>query len=384
MTTIPYAMILQKLIPIGAWLLFIMGSFSAHAQIISCQKPQEFMENASARSNPRHVLLIPLLKSYQGRPERWPEQAAKTLQHFYRHRFRSTVVWLANIRKWQDYYREIERLQSIGASFERIIFIGHGGFDGPILSPAIIRNEFTRKGTEGRAIRILESQPGLQEILSIHYRIDQNQEFSQFIASHWEDLAIQTTADVRRILAQQENQLTTPDTYCLQHLCPQPVSSPSLNQPDHSKICETVCRIPLFLSHSGQHLAPERFSKFSQSLNDLSTTHSLIILGMCNPGSTVPEPETTWDTTGTLTRSDIANGPHLNYAQLLATTTRRQVVGPIGPISAAAIVARIKAFEIDKTRRVLHRVSPARDCAPGETETLSEIPPSLREEIAPP
>ena len=105
---------------------------------------------------------------------------------------------------------------------------------------------------------------------------------------------------------------------------------------------------------------------------------------MCNPGSTVPEPETTWDTTGTLTRSDIANGPHLNYAQLLATTTRRQVVGPIGPISAAAIVARIKAFEIDKTRRVLHRVSPARDCAPGETETLSEIPPSLREEIAPP
>jgi hypothetical protein len=361
----------SKLVTSGLWFFLSIASLGVRAQDTFCRTPTEFAGeppvSAQPLRRPERILLVPLLKEYNERDERWPERPAAAIRNFYRSRFGAAVEWLQDIRNWKDYYRETDLLKKDRLVFDRVILIGHGGFDGPILKQWMLRNEVAITGSEGRAERVLESQPGLQDRFSITYDVSQNKAFSDFMIAHWEDLADKDAAAAREILTQQEIRLAAPDRACLRRLCAngrQPGSENAQNL--STAACESICRNPLFTSDSGQLLAPERFFKFAESLRSLTANNGIIILGMCNPGSRIPEKETPWDTTGILTRSGLANGPHENYAQLLSAGTGRTVAGPIGKTSAEDIVVRVKLFETGQPQRFLRIISPGPDCAASE------------------
>jgi len=325
-------------------------------------------ESVHVRS-PARVLIIPLLRMDRdsGESERWPEQPAAKIETFYRTRFSAQITWLRNIRLWEDYYRQTGLLTRQSASFDRIIFIGHGGFDGPILNSQIVRNTLTVEGDEAKATRIVVAQPGIEEVFTVTYSINQSREFSRYMDRHWKELARKDPTEIRNILTAEERRLQPVDPACLERQCSSAMLASVPNDPDRDlkrAICETTCRVPLFVVRSSDEVAPARFENFVRSLRSLIAPGGLILLGMCNPGSRVPERESPWDVGGALVHSNLASGPHQTYIHLLGAATGRTVAGPIGKTSAEDVVNRIRRFEERRPQRYLRIIAPAERCAP--------------------
>ncbi|MGX2040323.1 hypothetical protein ACWJKU_09335 [Methylocaldum sp. MU1018] len=320
---------------------------------------------------PARVLIIPLLREdpESAENERWPERPAAQIDAFYRARFSARVTWMRDIRTWEDYYRQAALLMRRSPPFDRVVFIGHGGFDGPILSNRIVQNTLIREGREAKASRVAETQPGIEETFSVTYDIDQNREFSRFMNQRWKELSRKDPSEARNILTSLERKLAPLDAACLERQCSAAnlASAPSnADREIQRAACESVCRSPLFVSRISEDLAPERFRNFAQSLRSLVEPNGLIMLGMCNPGSRVPEPEqeSPWDVGGALVHSALASGPHQTYVHLLAAATGRTVAGPIGKTSAEDVVSRITLFEERRPQRYLRIVASAASCAP--------------------
>jgi hypothetical protein len=356
-----------------AWLAshFLVLSFlSASAAEESLCKPESAPAAASTPvRSPTRVLLIPLLRKDpdSAENERWPERPAAEIEAFYRTSFSAQVTWLRDVRKWEDYYRKADMLAQRSAPFDRVILIGHGGYDGPILNGHIIQNALTIEGDHAKATRIVEAQPGVAEIFTVTYDIRQNREFSSFMDGRWKELSRKDSTEIRNILISKERRLQPLDTACLQRQCSAAMLASIPNDTDRDlkrAACESICRVPLFVLRSFEELSPERFRNFVQSLRSLVKPNGLIVLGMCNPGSSVPERESPWDVGGALVHSKLASGPHQTYVHLLATATGRSVAGPIGKTSAEDVVNRVKLFEERRPQRYLRIVAPTERCAP--------------------
>lgn len=329
------------------------------AQEPSCQSPAdeaacEGVGEAPLLQRPQRVLIVPLLHKTEDsiESERWPENPAASIAAIYRDRYRAQVAWLRGVREWEDYYDQIDSLLRQSATFDRVIFIGHGGFDGPLLNPAVFRKSFAADARAGKLSRGIESQPGVQQSLAIAYDTPRNPAFSDYIAAHWQELLAPDTDPVQ-ILSGLEAGLQPANPSCSNRCLAEAAAGA-----DRLAACDWVCRDALFVANRAVEPAPERFWLFADKLRSLVTESGLIVLGFCNPGTAANEGEAPWDTDGMLVHLTLAGGPHETYVHLLAAATGRPVAGPIGKSSADDIVARIGMLERSRFQRYLRIVVP--------------------------
>lgn len=305
---------------------------------------------------PARVLVVPLLHKGEdsAENERWPEYPAAGIARFYRGRFGARVEWLRDVRQWADYHRQVEGLLQRSASFDRILFIGHGGFDGPILDGAVVRAGFKVEGGGDTLFRAVEAQPGLQRSVTITYAEARNPAFSDYLAGHWREL-VGPDGDPVGELRALEARLQPLHPACASHC----LSQPGGGEGGRVAACEWVCRDPLFRAESVEEAAPERFLHFARGLRELLAEGGLIVFGACNPGSLAREGRYPWETDGVLVHSALAGGPHPSYVHLLAAATGRAVAGPIGRIGADEMVALVARLETRGGHRRLRVVVPA-------------------------
>lgn len=345
----------------SAWLLVILGiGFgSVDAQEPSCASAVgnatcERLGDASALRRPKRVLIVPLLHKREESMEsaRWPENPAAGIAHFYRSAYGAGVESVRDIRTWTDYYRQMDRLVQRSASFDRVVLIGHGGFDGLVLDAAVFREGLAMEDTVATLSRGIESQPGLQQSVTITYDVTLNPVFSQYIAEHRPEL-VKPDADPIR-----EAEALEARVQPLHQACANRCLSESAGDSVRVAACEWVCRDPLFSAKSAEELAPERFLLFIASLRNLVAEDGLIVIGSCNPGTVAKKGEHPWDTEGMLVHSALAGGPHQSYVHLLAAATGRAVAGPIGKIGADDMAAFVAMLESNRSHRHLRLVVP--------------------------
>ncbi len=345
-------------------LLWICTSdvYSDESRLMSCASPYTKLSDLKLQQPPRRVLLVPLLSRDPHTTEspRWSEQPARTLAAFYRTRFKADVTQLRDVWSWADYYRQVEQLMQQLPPFDRVVFISHGGFDGPVLKNAVFRQNFQVTGGKAKLLQLSEAQPGLENALSITYDTGKNKIFSDYMASHWQELAPMKSTDIWHLLKGLEKQMQPLDLACFQHYCSPEQLATSSVQLHESRInlCESICREPLFEQKTSVELSPERLFLFTKSLNSLVAADGLIFFGACNPGSAAPVKVLEKDETGLLINSSLGGGPHQSYVHLVSAATGRITAGPIGQSSAEDIVNRVVMFEAGRPQYNLCIVAP--------------------------
>jgi len=314
------------------------------------------------QSSPKRVLLVPLLSRDPHTTEspRWSEQPARVLEAFYSNRFNAVVMQLRDVWSWTDYYQQVEQLLQQSPPFDRVIFISHGGFDGPVLKNAMYWQDFKVTGGKGQLLQLSEAQPGLENVLSITYDTEKNRVFSDYIASRWPELAPMKLSDIWHQLKELEKQIQPLDRTCYDRYCSPDrlATSPENLHEARRDICQLVCREPLFDLKTSAEISPERFFHFTKTLSSLVTKDGLIFFGACNPGSAAPEKVLERDETELLINSTLAGGPHKSYVHLVSAATGRFTAGPIGNSSAEDIVKRIILFENNRPQRFLCIAAP--------------------------
>jgi len=309
------------------------------------------------------VMLVPLLSKdpYTNESSRWSEQPARTLEAFYRNRFNASVKQLRDVWNWTDYYQQIEQMVQQSPPFDRVIFISHGGFDGPILKNTVFWQDFQVTGSKGKLLQHSEAQPGLKNMLSITYDTQKNRIFSDYMASHWPELAPMNFTDIWHQLTGLEKQLLALDSACFQRYCsPDRLATWQGQQLEYQLyLCELFCRESLFQLKTSVEISPERFFHFTKSLSSIVTADGLIFFGACNPGSASPEKVVKPDETELLINTTTAGGPHKSYVHLVSAATGRITAGPIGDSSAEDIVNRIIKFETGRPQNNLCIAAPA-------------------------
>jgi len=305
---------------------------------------------------------VPLLSKEPHTTEspRWSEQPARTVAAFYRNRFNAVVKQLRDVWSWADYFRQVEEMERLSEPFDRVIFISHGGFDGPVLKNEVFLQDLQVAGGKGKLVQISEAQPGLMNELSVAYDTEKNPIFTDYMASRWPELAPMKTTDIWNLLKGLEIQLQPLDRDCFQRYCSQDklANSEEPLRPYRIDLCERTCREALFELKTSAEISPERFFHFSKSLSSLVKEDGLIFFGACNPGSAAPVRILKKDETEFLINSTLAGGPHKSYVHLVSAATGRVIAGPIGDSSAEDIVNRIIMFESNRPQRNLCVVAP--------------------------
>lgn len=330
---------------------------------MSCRSFNGRLSDLKLQQPPRRVLLVPLLSRdpYTNESSRWSEQPARTLKAFYRNRFNAVVKQLRDVWTWKDYYQQVEQLMQQSPPFDRVIFISHGGFDGPILNNTVFGQDFQLAGNKGKFLQLSETQPGLKNVLSITYDTRKNRIFTDYMASRWPELAPMKSTDIWHLLKGLEKQLQPLDRACFQRYCsPDKLATSPVQDRDYRLyLCELICRKSLFDLKTSVEISPERFFQFTKSLSSLVSADGLIFFGACNPGSAAPEKVVARDETKFLINSTLAGGPHKSYVHLVSAATGHITAGPIGNSSAEDIVNRIIMFETGRPQHNLCIAAPA-------------------------
>lgn len=337
--------------------------YSDESYLMSCRSSYRRLSDLKLQQPPSRVLLVPLLSREPHTTEspRWSEQPARTLEAFYRNRFNAEVTQLRDVWSWTDYYRQVEQMMQQSPPYDRVIFISHGGFDGPVLENVVFWQDFQITGGKGELLQLSEAQPGLKHVLSIIYDTEKNRLFSDYMASRWPELAPMKSTDIWHRLKGLEKQLQPLDHACFQRYCSpdQLATSPVQQRGYRLDLCELICREPLFEQKTSVEISPERFFHFTKSLSSLVTADGLIFFGACNPGSAAPVKVLEKDETELLINSTLADGPHQSYVHLVSAATGRISAGPIGQSSAENIVNRVIMFETGRAQYNLCIVAPA-------------------------
>jgi hypothetical protein len=362
-----WSFILMNIVSVRFWfflLLLWIGAADVYSEnhLIPCQSFYGSLSDLKLQQPPMRVLLVPLLSRDPHTTEspRWSERPARILEAFYRNRFNADVTQLRDVWSWTDYFRQVEQLARQSETFDRVMFISHGGFDGPVLKNAVFWQNFQVTGGKGKLLQYSEAQPGLKNVLSIDYDTAKSRVFSDYMATRWPELAPMKSDDIMHLLKGLEKQIQPLDYACFQNNCSQErlATSPEQQRGYRLELCERICREPLFEQKTSVEISPERFFHFTQSLSSLVTPDGLIFFGACNPGSAAPEKVVERDETELLITSTLGGGPHKSYVHLVSTVTDRLTAGPIGQSSAEDIVNRIILFETSRPQHNLCVVAP--------------------------
>ncbi|NOT84826.1 MAG: hypothetical protein HOP02_08625 [Methylococcaceae bacterium] len=336
----------------------------AREAALSCPVEPHRLSDYRIKQAPKKVLLVPLLyhnPDYPNENELWPEPSARRLSELYRNQFGAQVHWLRNVRSWQDYYDQTDVLMQQGARFDRVIFIAHGGFDGPVMRNEIISETRVVNGDQATVLQISEAQPGNEHVVSITNSLSKNKAFSDYLASHWQEILTLPETQVRARLQQQHQAVQPLDTACYTKFCDSKKLAgltPEAQKP-RLDTCERVCRPSSYEVKYYEQVSEKRFWMFANSLKTLVNNDGLIFMGECNAGTPAPKQYTHWDTPGIVVSSKLAGGPYQNYVNLLSSATERLVAGPIGSSSAEDIVNRITALEHNHEQRFLCMATPS-------------------------
>jgi hypothetical protein len=344
-------------------LIWTSAVYSEDNQLMSCRSFYGRSNELKLQRPPRRVLLVPLLSKdpHTNESPRWSEQPARALEAFYRKQFNAAVKQLRDVWSWSDYYQQVEQIAQQSAPFDRVIFISHGGFDGPILKNTVFWHSFEVTGSKGKLLQFSEAQPGLKNVLSITYDTNKNRMFSDYMASHWPELAPMKFSEIWHLLTGLEKQLVPLNPACFQRYCPPERLAALRGQKLEYQLylCELFCRESLFKLKTSVELSPERFFHFTKSLNSLVTADGLIFFGSCNPGSAAPKKVVERGKINLLINSSVAGGPYKSYVHLVSAATGRITAGPIGNSSAEDIINRIIMFETGRPQRNLCIAAPA-------------------------
>jgi hypothetical protein len=347
--------------------LFLLETYTANVHsdehsVRPCLPYSVKLSHLELQQPPRRVLLVPLLSGNEDIDEnpRWPEQPARDLATFYRSRFHATVKQLRDVWSWTDYYQQVEQLVQQGASFDRIIFISHGGYDGPVLKNAVYLQEHKITGNIGKLLLLSEAQPGLKNVLSLTYDTQKNRQFSDYMAAHWQDLASMEFDAIWQQLTEYEIQIQPLDNSCYQRYCSTEklALKPPQQREYQQHLCELICRKSLFDIKKSVELSSERFFHFATSLKSLLPEDGLIFFGACNPGSAAPGKVVLKDETELLINSTLAGGPHMSYVHLVCDASGHITLGPVGDSSGEDVVNRIIQFESNRPQHHLCIVAP--------------------------
>ncbi|MCX7087719.1 MAG: hypothetical protein NTV00_06650 [Methylococcales bacterium] len=352
-------------------LLGILQFFGLHNSVLAdesasltCQPEVHRLSEYNVRKAPKKVLLVPLLYRNPDNPrenEQWPEPTARSLNDFYRGQFKTQVHWMRNVRSWQDYYQQTDALIQQGEHFDRVIFIAHGGFDGPILRNEIISETRVIDGDKATVMQVSEAQPGNEHVVSITNSVSKNPAFNAYVTNNWQEILTLPETEVRARLKQQHQLMQPMDMACYTKFCD--AKKLSGLTPDTHKLrldtCERVCRPSLYEVKYYEQASEQRFGLFVNSLKKLVHEDGLIFMGECNAGTPAPKQYSHWDTPGIVVSSKLAGGPYLNYVNLISSATGRLVAGPIGSSSAADVIKRIMALENNHEQRFLCMAQPS-------------------------
>ncbi|MDD5277220.1 MAG: hypothetical protein PHR16_14205 [Methylovulum sp.] len=247
------------------------------------------------------------------------------------------------------------------APFDRVIFIGHGGFDGPILKAKVFWQDLVIAGNDGKLLQFSEAQPGLKNSLSVTYDINKNQAFTDYIAGHLQEFAQLNKSEIWHSLKDFEKLLQPLDQACFNRYCsPDKLVAvrPGVYQ-SRIELCELICREPLFDLKSSVEISPERLFLFTDTLKSLVTADGVIFFGACNPGSQAPNQAPKRGDVGLIINSSLTGGPYQSYVHQVSAITGRVTAGPIGNSSAEDIVDRVILFETNQMQNYLCVVAPA-------------------------
>ncbi len=354
---------IKHLIPLLLLCSYAATVYSNDNHLRSCRSSYGKSGNLQLQRPPQRVLLVPLLSKEPHSTEspRWSEQPARILAAFYRKRFHAKVTQLRDVWSWDDYYRQVEPIQQQKRPFDRVIFISHGGFDGPVLNNAVFWQDFQISADKGTLQQLSESQPGLENALSITYDPQKNRLFSDYMATRRGELKDLKSSTIWRRLKDLEKQIQPLDQACFKQYCSpiQLTTSPVQQHAYRLQLCEQICREPLFEQKVSVAISPERFSHFAESMTSLTSEDGLIFFGACNPGSAAPIKMVEKDETGLLINSPLVGGPYNSYVHLVSAATGRISAGPVGSSSAKDIVNRIVMFENGRSQKYLCIVAPA-------------------------
>lgn len=344
-----------------------MGSYAAnvHSDEHStkpCLPYSTKLSDLKLQQPPKRVLLIPLLSGNLDIDEnpRWPEQPARALGSFYRSQYGADVEQLRDVWSWEDYYRQVEQLVQQGVAFDRIVFVSHGGYDGPVLKNFVYLKEFKITGNTGKLLLLSEAQPGLKNVLAITYDTEKNHVFSDYMTAHWQELAALEFDAIWQQLTAFELQIQPLDNSCYHRYCS--TEKLALSPPEQRKyqqhLCELICTKSLFKINKSVEPSQERLFSFTNSLNSLLSADGLIFFGACNPGSVAPVKGVEKDETELLINSNLADGPHMSYVHLISDISGHIVSGPVGDSSGEDVVKRIIQFESNRPQHHLCIVLP--------------------------
>ncbi|MCK9396034.1 MAG: hypothetical protein M0Q44_10635, partial [Methylobacter sp.] len=211
---------IRLLISLLLWIC-ATNAYSDEKHLVSCRSFTSRLSDLNVRQPPRRVLLVPLLSMDPHTTEspRWSEQPARIMEAFYRNRFNADVTQLRDVWSWSDYYRQVEKMARQSLLFDRVVFISHGGFDGPVLKNAVFWQDFEVTGGKGKLVQFSEAQPGLKNVMAITYDTGKNRVFSDFMASHWRELAPMKATDIFHLLKGLEKQMQPLDLACYDSYC---------------------------------------------------------------------------------------------------------------------------------------------------------------------
>lgn len=334
---------------------------------LTCEPQTHRISEYNVRKAPKNVLIVPMLYRNTDNPretEHWPEPPARALTSFYQGQFKTRVHWLRNVRNWQTYYAQTDDLIQQGMQFDRVIFIAHGGFDGPLLQNEIISETREVNGDQAIIKQISEAQPGNEHVVTIETKnMSRNKKFNDYLADNWRQLLTLPETAVRATLKQQHQAFQPMDQACYAKFCDAKKIAGLTPDVRNARLetCEKVCRPALYDVKYFEQPSEKRFRLFSDSLKSLVKEDGIIFMGECNAGTPTPKQYSHWDTPGIVVSSKIAGGPYHNYVNLLSSATGRLVAGPIGSSSADDIVKRIIALENNHEQRFLCMAMPSLD-----------------------
>jgi hypothetical protein len=263
-----------------------------------------------------------------------------------------------------------------------VISIGHGGFDGPIITTTLLEGVFT----PGQLRKVTESQAGMVTTAELTYDPDESPDFSAYMEANAPQL-LAVENDVRDLVGKHVGVDVACKATCISDLkesrtrcanaCPDSPDCSMLTDTLRSECiagCVVECRGDQFdpaddLDCTGQCLQPRSyrihsdsvpdaaaFEPYAQALQAVTAQKGMVVLEHCNSGT---HAELSKDgIPKSVPQLPFHGGPHYSYVDLMADAIGRFVGGPIGQTSWSDAINRVEALERDQQQRFFHIARP--------------------------